>query len=251
MLWSKSWRSSILEITDKETGLTWADFSIWSPRDCGNFGNAEGFDLKPCTCSSFGSLWRPVALSFACEGTDQLQFLSELEYLRLWTIYFLSCCCSVTQWCLFVIPWTAAAHQASLSLTTSQSLPRFVSIALVMLSNHPILWCPLLSLCPGILQTLFCWSLDAKTLSGETALSFTMLEDSFTCFSTLLIATRTLSIKLTLWVRLLTASFIPSSLRYFHCWYSPGALFTSSKKLWKYRISCFKFTLSVFCQVQI
>ena len=64
-----------------------------------------------------------------------------------------------------------------------------------------------------------------------------MLKDRFARFSTLLIATRSLSIKLTLWVRLLTVSFIPSSLRSFSLWYPTRALFTSSKKLWRYRIS--------------
>ena len=36
---------------------------------------------------------------------------------------------------LFVTPWTVA-HQASLSLTISRSLPRFMSIESVVLSNH-------------------------------------------------------------------------------------------------------------------
>ena len=44
---------------------------------------------------------------------------------------------------LFVTPWTAA-HQASLSLTMSWSLPKFMSIALVMPSSHLILWRPFL-----------------------------------------------------------------------------------------------------------
>ena len=44
---------------------------------------------------------------------------------------------------LFVTPWTAA-HQASLSITNFQSLLKFVSIELVMPSNHLILCCPLL-----------------------------------------------------------------------------------------------------------
>ena len=44
---------------------------------------------------------------------------------------------------LFATPWTAA-HQASLSLPISQSLPTLIFIALVMLSSHLILWCPLL-----------------------------------------------------------------------------------------------------------
>ena len=51
---------------------------------------------------------------------------------------------SVTQSCqLFVTPWTAA-HQASLSITNSQSLLKFMSIESVMPSNHLILCCPLL-----------------------------------------------------------------------------------------------------------
>ena len=43
---------------------------------------------------------------------------------------------------LFVIPWTTA-HQASLSITNSQSLLKLMSIESVMPSNHLIL-CPLL-----------------------------------------------------------------------------------------------------------
>ena len=53
------------------------------------------------------------------------------------------CCCSVTQ--LFPTPQTAA-HQASLSLTISRRLPKFMSIESMMLSNHLILCCPLLLL---------------------------------------------------------------------------------------------------------
>ena len=43
---------------------------------------------------------------------------------------------------LFVTPWTAA-HQASLSITNSQSLLTLMSIQLVRPSNHFILCCPL------------------------------------------------------------------------------------------------------------
>ena len=46
---------------------------------------------------------------------------------------------------LFATPWTVA-HQASLSLTISQSLPKFMFIASVMPSSHLILWDPLLLL---------------------------------------------------------------------------------------------------------
>ena len=44
---------------------------------------------------------------------------------------------------LFATPWTAA-HQASLSITNSQSLLKLMSIESVMLSNHLILCHPLL-----------------------------------------------------------------------------------------------------------
>ena len=48
---------------------------------------------------------------------------------------------------LFATPWTTAP-QASLSITNSQSPPKFMSIELVMPSNHLILCCPLLLLPP-------------------------------------------------------------------------------------------------------
>ena len=59
---------------------------------------------------------------------------------------YISCCYSVTKSCLTLCnpPWTVAC-QASLSLTVSQSLPKFMSIELVMPSNHFIL-CDLLFL---------------------------------------------------------------------------------------------------------
>ena len=46
---------------------------------------------------------------------------------------------------LFATPWTAA-HQASLSFTISQNLLKFMSIKLVMPSNHLILCHPLIPL---------------------------------------------------------------------------------------------------------
>ena len=48
---------------------------------------------------------------------------------------------------LFVTPWTTA-HQASLSITNSQSLPKLMSMESVMPSHHLILCCPLLLLPP-------------------------------------------------------------------------------------------------------
>ena len=53
---------------------------------------------------------------------------------------------------LFVTDWTAA-HQASLSITSSQSSPKPMSIELVMPSNHLILCRPLLLL-PSIFASI-------------------------------------------------------------------------------------------------
>ena len=62
---------------------------------------------------------------------------------------------------LFVIPWTAA-HQASLSITNSQSPPKPVSIESVMPSNHLILCHPFLLL-PCIFPSI-------KVFSNESVL---------------------------------------------------------------------------------
>ena len=62
---------------------------------------------------------------------------------------------------LFATPWTTA-HQASLSITNSQSLPELMSIESVMPSNHLILCCPLL-----LLPSVFC---SIRVFSNESAL---------------------------------------------------------------------------------
>ena len=53
---------------------------------------------------------------------------------------------------LFATPWTTA-HQASLSITNFQSLPKLISIESVMPSNHLILCCSLL-LPPSIFPSI-------------------------------------------------------------------------------------------------
>ena len=74
----------------------------------------------------------------------------------------LRCCCSVAKSCpTLTTPW-AAAHQASLSFTTSQSLLRLMSIGWVRSSNHLILCCPLLLL-PSIFPSI-------RVLSNHLAL---------------------------------------------------------------------------------
>ena len=64
---------------------------------------------------------------------------------------------------LFVTTWTAA-HQASLSITSSQSLLKLMSIKLVMPYNHLILCRPLLLL-PSIFPSI-------RVFSSESVLHF-------------------------------------------------------------------------------
>ena len=60
---------------------------------------------------------------------------------------------SVAQSCPTLCDPMTTAHQASLSITNSWSLPKLVSIDLVMPSNHLILCCPLLLL-PSIFPSI-------------------------------------------------------------------------------------------------
>ena len=71
------------------------------------------------------------------------------------------CICVFSVMCdSFVTPWTAA-HQAPLSSIISWSLPKFMSIELVMLPNHLIVCCPLLS--PSVFPS-------SRIFSNESAL---------------------------------------------------------------------------------
>ena len=79
--------------------------------------------------SSFLPLFKSLSLICTCHLFSSVQLLSHV-------------------W-LSVNPWTAA-RQASLSITSSQSLLKFMSIELVMPSNHLILSRPLLLLPPSI-----------------------------------------------------------------------------------------------------
>ena len=74
----------------------------------------------------------------------------------------------------FATPWTAA-HQASLSVTISQSLLRCMSIESVMSSNHLILCCPLLLL-PSIFPSI-------RVFSNESVLRIRWPKDWSFSFS--------------------------------------------------------------------
>ena len=100
--------------------------------------------------------WRPavhrVAKSQAHHSLRQL-FTSQYQFWNL--VQLLSCVL------LFETPWTAA-HQASLSITTSWSLLKLMSSESVMKSNHLVLCCPLLLL-PSVFPSI-------RVFSDELAL---------------------------------------------------------------------------------
>ena len=76
---------------------------------------------------------------------------------------------------LFATPWTGAC-QASLSITNSQSLPKFMSIELVMPSNHlslcwPLLLPPLIFLSISLFQLVSSSHQVAKLLKFQLQIS--------------------------------------------------------------------------------
>ena len=92
-----------------------------------------------------------------------------------WRGYMYGFCCSVTQSCLTLYdPWTAA-HQASLSITNSQSLLNLMSIESVMPSNHLILCYPLL-LPPSLFPSIRVFPNESHFLaSGGQSWSFSFI----------------------------------------------------------------------------
>ena len=78
---------------------------------------------------------------------------------------------------LFATPWTAA-HQASLSITNSQSLLKLMFIELVMPSNHLIL-CHCLLLLPSIFPSIRVFSNESALHSGGQSIGVSVQQQSF------------------------------------------------------------------------
>ena len=81
-------------------------------------------------------------------------------------------------------PWTTA-HQASLSLTISWSLPKFMFIASVMPSSYLILWCPLLLL-PSIFSSIRDFSNESVCIRWPKYWSFSCSINPFNEYSGLI-----------------------------------------------------------------
>ena len=90
-----------------------------------------------------------------CKSTEQFSSVQSLSHVQ-----------------LFATPWTAA-HQASLSITNTQSLLKLMSIELVMPSNHFIFCCPL-RLLPSIFPSI-------RVFSNESVLCIRW--PKYWCFS--------------------------------------------------------------------
>ena len=107
----------------------------------------------------FLASWTSASGSKISYNPPPPQKKTQLSYLLLWEVFLvtptvefsgaLAFCSKSVQSLnhvqLFVTPWTAA-HQASLSITNSQSLLKLMSIESVMPPNHLILCLPLLLL---------------------------------------------------------------------------------------------------------
>ena len=93
------------------------------------------------------------------------------RYLTLLVIHFHSIQ-SLSHIRLFVTPWTTA-HQASLSITHSPSLPRLMSVESAMPPNHLILCRPLLLL-PSIFPSIrdFSDKSDLQEMQVKTVVSY-------------------------------------------------------------------------------
>ena len=118
--------------------------------------------IQPCRPEGFyyrASTGLPEKDTLVLEGTNKILHTPRPRGKEPWVPRFLFSHCHVQ---LFTTPWNAA-HQASLSLTISWSLPKFMSIESVMPSHHLILCCP--PLLPSSFPSI-------RVFSNELALSF-------------------------------------------------------------------------------
>ena len=106
------------------------------------------------------------------DDTDE-QITIFLDWKNQYTEYDFSSVQSLSRVRLFVTPWIAA-HQDSLSITNSQSLPKLMSIELVMPSSHFILCRPLLLLLP-IPPSIRVFSIESAMPSNHLILCHLLL----------------------------------------------------------------------------
>ena len=133
-------RSSVVKGWDKKSTVEWEGILQPPPTP----------STVLCPCRTTPKLSRNSILPLEIRefaGTNSGKFwLCEMQqkkqlHIKAW-LWSLSSVQSLSHVWLFATPWTAA-RQASLSITSFQSLLKFMSIELVMASNHLIRWRPL------------------------------------------------------------------------------------------------------------
>ena len=119
-------------------------------------------------CDPWGCWWTCWGRGLSCLGLKMLLHSgldNECSWLKTHNWAFIKCSVQLlSRVRLFVTPWTVA-RQASLSITTSWSLSKPVSIMSVMPSNHLILCHPLLLL-PSIFPSIRCFPVSQLSASG-------------------------------------------------------------------------------------
>ena len=128
-----------------------------SKEACGKYSLFDYEKLEKKSVITLQYFTSHLAQTSDFKENETQRFFSRLH----WSVQSLNCVR------LFATPWTAA-HQASLSITNSWSLLKFMSIESVMLSNRLILCCPFLLL-PSISPSI-------RVSSNESALCIRWLE---------------------------------------------------------------------------
>ena len=169
-------------------GWNWKAFYLYLKRTDTHFQPCSSFPKRPSRSMTWIVSYWPLAiltLPWLIFSNHPLSFLylsppltllllklpvyflygeTTLNSCLYWLFHFLDMYSSVQSFKhvrVFVTPW-AAAHQASLSITNSQSLPKLMSIESVMPSNHLIL-CHPIPLLPSVFPSI-------RVFSNEPAL---------------------------------------------------------------------------------
>ena len=131
--------------------LNWQDLSVYSVQFISVAQSCLTL-CDPMDCSIPGF----YMVAYVCMGKCWCTHMWEYAHLGMYTV---KSCCSVTKSCLTLQPhWLH--HARLLSPPLSLSLLKFMSIELVMLSNHLILYCPLLLL-PSIILSIRVFSSES------------------------------------------------------------------------------------------
>ena len=120
----------------------------------------QGYFIRP-TIPFPSSVHKSVLYIYICISIPSLQKGSSVPF---FFIPFVAVVQSLGCVQLFATP-VIAAHKASLSFIIALSLPSVMSIELVILSNHLILWCPILLL-PSIIASIRVYSKESDLHIG-------------------------------------------------------------------------------------